>query len=174
MESEKQTFKQRWFPNIDDAEESGGDKWYGDIGCFFGRWARTFLVGGALTWMTLWGGCNIVGNDFEYSKGTRTGMVNKFAQKGIIWKTYEGQMALEGIVSGGNYAGANVWDFSLDNQSRHGENRDELAKKIQDYLESGTKVKVNYIEPWTTWPWRSESNYLIQSVEPVGEKVGKQ
>lgn len=174
MESEKQTFRQRWFPNMDDAYEASKNKGYGDLGCFFGRWARTVLVSGVLAWATLWGGCNLAGNDFEYSKGARTGMINKFTEKGLIWKTYEGEMALEGIVSGENYSGANVWDFSLDNQSRHGENREELAKKIQSYLESGTKVKVTYVEPFTTWPWRSGTNYLIQSVEPIKPRAEKE
>lgn len=93
-------------------------------------------------------------------------MINKFSKKGLIWKTYEGQMALEGITSSDSYVGANVWDFSLDRQARHGENIDELSKKIQTYLESGQKVKIDYIEPFTTWPWRSETNFLIQNVSP--------
>ena len=173
MESEKQTFRQRWLPNMDDTDDAGEDKWYGGIGCFFGRWARTIAVGGILSWLTLWGGCNLAGNNFEYSKGARTGMINKFTEKGLIWKTYEGEMVLEGMVSGENYSGANIWDFSLDRQARHRENTEELAKKIQDYLESGTKVKVTYIEPFTTWPWRSETNYLIQDVEPIKSKAEK-
>ena len=167
MESEKQSFRQRWFPNMGDSEEAGSDKWYGDVGCFFGRWARTAVVGATLSWLTIWGGCNIAGNNFEYSEGARTGMINKFTKKGLIWKTYEGEMALEGMVSGENYSGANVWDFSLDREARHGEKTEALVKKIQGYLDTGTKVKVTYTEPFITWPWRSGTNYLIQNVEPI-------
>jgi hypothetical protein len=43
-------------------------------------------------------GCPVA-NSWKYSEGTRVGMVNKISQKGAIWKTHEGQMALEGIVS---------------------------------------------------------------------------
>ena len=103
-------------------------------------------------------------------KGTRVGVINKFSEKGTFWKTNEGQLALEGIVSSGNQVGANVWDFSLDRQHRHDENTDALAVEIQGYLERGIKVKVKYIEPWTIWPWRGKTNYLIQSVEPVEAK----
>lgn len=182
MEEEKQTFgfRQRWFPSPEDAEELKGQRdekkgrAYSSFEIpmidFFGRWVRTLAVGGFLTWITLWGGCNLAFNNYEYSKGTRTGMINKFSERGLIWKTYEGQMALEGMVSGGSYAGANVWDFSLDRQRRHGENTEELTKEIQTYLESGTKVKVDYIEPLRTWPWRSGTNYLIQKVVPIKSK----
>ena len=181
MEHEKFTFRQRWFPNFDDAdglrekrcERNDMEYSYSDFPVidFFGRWIRTAVVGGILIGTTLWGGCNMVGNNFEYSKGTRTGMINKFSEKRLIFKTYEGQMALEGITSSGNYAGANVWDFSLDNQSRHGENKNDLVNNIQNYIDSGTKVKVNYVQPLVTWPWRSGTNYLVQSVDPIKDKA---
>lgn len=113
-------------------------------------------------------------NNAEYSNGVRTGMINKFSKKGYLVKTYEGQMALEGIASNGNSVGANIWDFSLDGQQRHGENTDELAQKFFEYIDAGTKVKVTYVEPWATWPWRSGTSHLVQKVEPVkGNKYEK-
>lgn len=173
MKEEKFTFRQKWMPNFDDAEELRDQREYreGEVYLsidipfvdFFGRWARTLFCAGAI----LWGAYQGIGNNIEYSQGIRTGMINKISEKGLFWKTYEGQMALEGIVSGNNSVGANVWDFSLDRQARHGENPKELAEKIRQYLETGTKVKVTYVEPLATWPWRSGTDYLIQSVEPV-------
>lgn len=112
------------------------------------------------------GGCEYL-NNYEYSHGARTGMVNKMSKKGLIWKTYEGQMALEGITSSGSYAGANVWDFSLDRQARHGENIDELARSLNDALDSGEKVKVKYIEIIKPWPWRGSTGYFIQDVQAM-------
>ena len=162
-EKPKQTFRQRWLPSIDNAEEVTA----GDDGKLvfhiLKRYARTLFCAGSILFGTYQG----IGNNIEYSEGIRTGMINKLSEKGLFWKTYEGQMALEGIVSGNNSVGANVWDFSLDRQARHGENPKELAEKIRQYLETGTKVKVNYVEPLATWPWRSGTDYLIQSVEPV-------
>ncbi|MBI4440687.1 hypothetical protein HY639_00825 [Candidatus Woesearchaeota archaeon] len=136
---------------------------YNGFNVFLGRWARTLGLAAALGWGTFQG----VGNDYVYSEGIRTGMINKFSHRGVVWKTYEGEMALEGIASRGNYTGANVWRFSLDNQARHGENVDDLAQKIRTSLEANQKVKVSYIEPLTTWPWRSETDYLVVKVEPV-------
>jgi len=111
-----------------------------------------------------------VGNNITYSEGVRVGMINKFSNRGLFWKTYEGEMALEGIVSGGNSVGANVWRFSLDRQAKHGEDVKNLAKEVLSYAESGTKAKVTYVEPIATWPWRSGTDYLVQNIEPVEEK----
>ncbi len=97
-------------------------------------------------------------------------MINKISKKGFVWKTYEGQMALEGIVSNGESVGANTWEFSIDNKAEHGENVEELAAKLNLALESGTKVKVKYIEAGMPWASRGATSYYIQSVEPVKGK----
>lgn len=137
---------------------------YGDlkpkaVGC-------SIVTATALIIATTIGGCNML-NNYEYSSGSRAGMINKISKKGFLWKTYEGQMALEGIVSSGESMGANVWDFSIDNQARHGENVNELSKKLNEALESGQKVKVNYIEVWGGWPWRGSTGHYVQSIEPI-------
>ena len=166
----KQSFRQRWLPSWDDALDATNILYDFSspkiIWHQVKRYARTLLCAGAILWGTYEG----IANNVEYSKGERTGMINEMSEKGLFWKTYEGQMALEGIVSGNNSVGANVWDFSLDRQAKHGENTQELAKKLQEYLRNGTKVRVSYVEPIATWPWRSGTDYLIQSVEPVESK----
>lgn len=99
-------------------------------------------------------------NNWEYSAGSRTGIITKFSCKGLWWKTYEGEQLQGGLRDGA----ANMFDFSLDAQARHGENVTELAAQIERALESGQTVELRYIEPWTTWPWRSECNHLVQAV----------
>ncbi|MEK6953329.1 MAG: hypothetical protein AABX29_10050 [Nanoarchaeota archaeon] len=128
----------------------------------------TLALGGCLT-----GGCVLACNitsGIEYSQGTRTGMVNKVSKKGLIWKTDEGQMALEGIASQGTTIGANVWDFSIDRARARGEKTEELVGKLRKYLESGIKVKIDYVEVLESAPWRASTDYFIQNVEPVGQK----
>ena len=137
---------------------------YGDIS--FGKVGTALVLGLTLTI----GYCGKSCNEKEYSHGVRVGVINKFANKGFFWKTYEGQMALEGIVSTGESTGANVWDFSLDAQARHGEKVADLAKQLDNYAQSSTKVRVTYREPWKAWPWRSETDYLVQKVEPAPPK----
>lgn len=131
---------------------------------------RGFLLGVGLAIALSIGGC--VGgckalNNYEYSSGSRAGVVNKTSKKGLIWKTYEGEMALEGIVSSGQSSGANIWKFSVDNQTRHGENKDETVKKLNDALESGQKVKIEYIQVLGGWPWRGSTGHYVQDVQPI-------
>lgn len=137
---------------------------YGDIS--LGRVLATSVLAIAATVGGCTGGCSML-NNYEYSSGTRAGMINKISKKGLIWKTYEGQMALEGIVSSGGNMGANVWDFSIDNQARHGENVEELAKKLNEALESGQKVKIEYVQVIGGWPWRGSTGHYVQSVKPI-------
>ncbi|MBI2666533.1 hypothetical protein HYX13_02885 [Candidatus Woesearchaeota archaeon] len=127
---------------------------------------RTAVATVALTLLSY----QCVGNNITYSEGVRVGMINKFSNRGLFWKTYEGEMALEGIASGENSVGANVWRFSLDRYAKHGEDVKTLVKEVLSYAESGTKAKVTYVEPLVTWPWRSGTDYLVQSIEPIEEK----
>jgi len=113
------------------------------------------------------GTCQAIGNKWKVSEGDRVGMVNKISEKGVFWNTWEGQMALEGVSSHGESLGANTWDFSIDNYFTF-EQKDRLIKQLQDSMNSGQKVKINYQEMMQTWPWRSDTGYLIQSVTPLG------
>ncbi len=115
------------------------------------------------------GSCSLL-NHVEYGDGVRAGMINKISKRGYIWKTYEGQMALEGLASHGESIGANVWDFSLDSNDP---NAEELAKQIQGYIDSGTKVKATYTQKWTSWPPRAGTDYYIKKVTPVNSHSPK-
>ncbi|MBI2045632.1 hypothetical protein HYT23_06240 [Candidatus Pacearchaeota archaeon] len=105
-------------------------------------------------------------NNIEYGNGVRTGVINKVSKKGYIWKTWEGQMALEGLVAG-QAVGANLWDFSIDSQTRHGENPQELVYKLQAALNLGQRIKITYMEAGAPWATRGSTSYYIQSVEPA-------
>ena len=131
------------------------------------------MIGKWVGWSALivalgWGAYQGIGNNIEYSKGERTGMINKVSEKGLIWKTHEGQMALEGIVSGNQMMGANVWDFSLDGQEINGEDTQKIIAQLKECMYKGTKVKISYIQQLAVWPWRGDTNYLVQNVEPIG------
>ncbi|HSO87362.1 MAG TPA: hypothetical protein VLQ91_12465, partial [Draconibacterium sp.] len=41
---------------------------------------------------------------FTYSKGYRAGLLQKFSEKGVIFKTYEGEMILSSVQSNSNVA----------------------------------------------------------------------
>lgn len=125
-----------------------------------GKLILSFAIPIALLYTTYVG----IGNKIEYSEGTKIGVVSDISKKGVFWKTYEGQM-LENLSSNQN------WSFSIDSQSK---DREGLAKQLQAYFESGQKIKITYIELLATLPWRSSTDYLIQTVEPGLEQILKQ
>jgi hypothetical protein len=90
-----------------------------------------------------------------YSKGTRTGYLIKMSEKGVVFKTMEGQMNLGGISSGGD-AGlvGNIWDFSVGDQY--------LYKKLASL--EGKKVTLSYEEHFRRIFWQGDTNYFIYDV----------
>jgi hypothetical protein len=131
------------------------------------RWS-TILPSVGLACYLLVGGCWKATNNWQYSEGDKVGVINKVSQKGVIdkWKTYEAQMAAEGLVSTGDSMGANLFDFAIDNYLPK-DKQEEMANKLRDAMNSGQKVKIHYIQMLNTFPSRSGSNHLIQDIQPV-------
>lgn len=116
------------------------------------------------------GGCCAL-LDFTYSDGARVGVINKFSKKGVMWKTWEGELALEGITSTGTTVGMNVWQFSVDGSSS---NEEELSKQLEKYRDLTKKVKIQYRQIMKPLPWRGETDYFVVSVEPVEQESKQQ
>ena len=61
---------------------------------------------------------------YTYSDGVKTGSITKFTKRGLIFKTWEGQLNLGGMTSDGDGGMvANVWNFSVTD--------DKLAEQLQ-------------------------------------------
>ncbi len=95
-----------------------------------------------------------------YSEGTRVGDLQKFSQKGLINKSWEGELVMEGtkIKSSANgVSGGNVWRFSVLDPS--------VAKVIDNAMMTGNKVALRYCQ--TLLPMlQSDTGYRItQAVE---------
>ena len=85
-----------------------------------------------------------------YSEGVRSGELIKFSNKGVIFKTYEGELS-QGI------SGAQIFSFSV---------LDSEEKVISDLKElEGHYVKLTYIERYKTFPWWGDSKYFITEVQ---------
>lgn len=84
-----------------------------------------------------------------YSEGIRTGELIKISTKGVLFKTWEGELS-QGI------SGAQIFKFSI---------LDKDEKVIEDLKEfQGKYVKVTYVERYRTFPWWGDTNYFITEV----------
>jgi hypothetical protein len=93
---------------------------------------------------------------YTYSEGYRAGLLQKFSNKGTIFKTYEGEMILSSVSSTSNVAIASEkFHFTVTNR--------DLIRQF-DTLQ-GETVIVHYLEKNGALPWRGDSHYLVDSVQ---------
>jgi hypothetical protein len=93
---------------------------------------------------------------YTYSDGYRAGLLQKFSHKGMIFKTYEGEMVLSSVSSSRDITLASEkFFFSLINKS--------LIRQL-DTLQ-GDMVIVHYKQKNSTAFWRGDSQYLVDSVK---------
>ncbi|RDK87181.1 6-phosphogluconate dehydrogenase [Marinirhabdus gelatinilytica] len=85
-----------------------------------------------------------------YSKGTRAGELIKFSNKGVLFKTWEGEIS-QGI------SGAQIFQFSVLDSEK------EVIEDLQDL--QGRYVKVNYVERYGTFVFWGDTKYFITGVE---------
>ena len=85
-----------------------------------------------------------------YSEGTRSGELIKFSKKGVISKTWEGEIS-QGI------SGAQIFQFSvLDNNQ-------EAIEALQE--NEGNYVRLKYMERYATFFFWGDTKYFITEVE---------
>jgi hypothetical protein len=93
---------------------------------------------------------------FTYSEGYRAGLLQKFSNKGIIFKTYEGEMILSSVASNREVALASEkFLFSVTNK--------DIVRQF-DTLQ-GRNVIVHYNEKKGILFWRGDTRYLVDSVK---------
>jgi uncharacterized membrane protein YozB (DUF420 family) len=92
---------------------------------------------------------------FTYSEGYRAGLLQKFSNKGVVFKTYEGELILSSVSSTANVALASE-KFIFSVNKKH--------VSIQYDTLQGKNVIVHYIEKRGTVPWRGDSKYLVDSI----------
>ena len=93
---------------------------------------------------------------YTLSEGTRIGVLFKISKKGIVFKTYEGQLQL----GGADIMNAqSVWDFSAKNAG--------VYEKMQDF--EGKMVKCHYRVLVNAFPWQGDTNYIVYDAELVKE-----
>lgn len=76
-----------------------------------------------------------------YSEGVRVGTLQKFSNKGLVNKSWEGELVMEGEKIKGNsngVRGGNVWAFSVLDPN--------VAKVIDDAVMSGAPIALKYCQ----------------------------
>jgi hypothetical protein len=93
---------------------------------------------------------------YTYSEGYRAGLLQKFSNKGAIFKTYEGEIILSSVSSNRDVAIASEkFLFTVTNRS--------LVRQF-DTLQ-GQPVIVHYRQKNAPLFWRGDSQYLVDSVK---------
>ncbi|MEQ9593222.1 MAG: hypothetical protein RLN86_11505 [Cyclobacteriaceae bacterium] len=95
-----------------------------------------------------------------YDEGVRAGIVLRLSKKGMIFKTYEGQLNLQtfGALKGASPI-AESFDFSVDGSDQ------ELIDKLEAVALSGERVNLHYVKKYWIFPWRGDTKYFITEVE---------
>jgi len=87
-----------------------------------------------------------------FSNGFRSGQLVKVSYKGLIFKTWEGEIS-QGVSE------AQVFEFSVE---------DDEIDVIEDLKNlQGKVVKLTYKERFATFPWLGDTKYYIEKVEEV-------
>ena len=85
-----------------------------------------------------------------YSTGVRSGELIKISRKGVIVKTWEGEIS-QGI------SGAQIFTFSVEDKN------EEVIENLQKF--QGNYVKLTYKERYKTFFWLGDTEYFITKVE---------
>ena len=98
-----------------------------------------------------------------YDEGVRAGTVLRISKKGILFKTYEGQLNLQtfGALKGANPI-MESFDFSVEG------NEDKVIKDLEAVALSGERVNLHYIKRYSIFFWRGDTKYFITKVERLG------
>jgi hypothetical protein len=101
----------------------------------------------------------LVGCSENYSNGERIGFVTKFSNRGLIWKSWEGELNL--TQTGMNTS--STFQFSIDND-RQDEN---VVKTLDSAATLGWKVKIRYHETaFKNWfRNRGETDHFVETIE---------
>jgi hypothetical protein len=84
-----------------------------------------------------------------FSEGVRSGELIKFSKKGVLIKTWEGE------ISQGSF-GAQIFSFSAERDQK------EVVKQLTAL--QGRYVKVTYFERFGTFFWLGDTKYYITNV----------
>ncbi len=84
-----------------------------------------------------------------FSHGVRSGELIKISYKGVLIKTWEGEIS-QGI------SGAQIFSFSVLDKDT------EAIEKLKEY--QGEYVKLDYVQRYSTFAWLGDTKYFVTKV----------
>lgn len=115
---------------------------------FFLMLLGILLIGGLIfVWVAGW----------TFSEGTRAGELIKVSRKGVVFKTYEGQLNLGGFQSDNAGIVGNIWEFST--------TKNDVYDRLQEL--EGKKIKLHYRQRYKPMPWQGKTDYFVHKVEVI-------
>ena len=90
-----------------------------------------------------------------YSEGIRAGELVKFSSKGVIIKTWEGEIS-QGVSEG------QLFEFSVEDKEK------EVIQNLKDF--QGKYVKLHYFERYNKIFWLGDTKFFITKVEEDKER----
>lgn len=106
------------------------------------------------------------GCDATYSEGDRTGPITKFSNKGVLVKTWEGEMAMNNFKATAQGGTDNTFAFSVKDPN--------IVHQIQEAQEDGGNYKLHYRQVFIANPFEMESDYIVTGIEKVKTQSNKE
>jgi hypothetical protein len=99
-----------------------------------------------------------------YSEGSRAGTIVKLSKKGIIFKTWEGELnsyMYVGDQAAASAATSTLFIFSVSDDEK------ATIEKMENAMLNGHRIKLYYKERYFKLPWNGETTYFIYKAEAV-------
>lgn len=90
------------------------------------------------------------------------GFVVMVEKRGIIFKTFEGEMMRKAALDDTTSIYSRDFSFSIDN--------DSLAMRVQSFAGTRQQVLVTYRSYYGALPWRGASRNILEAIEPVDNR----
>jgi hypothetical protein len=95
-----------------------------------------------------------------FERGVMAGKVLRIAEKGVVFKTFEGQLSREafGTLKGVSPI-AETYDFSVEARET------EVLKELQAVALTGERVNLHFVKRYMKFPWRGDTRVFVTRVE---------
>ncbi len=93
-----------------------------------------------------------------YSEGDRAGVISKFSKKGVLFKTYEGELNEGAQGQMGNMVNR-LWAFTVDSDDP------KVVEILQDAMLTGRRIRVHYEQRYMKFSWMGDTEYFVTKVD---------